>query len=217
MYRLMADHYEDVVRSDFERDLTEKQWVIVTSSPRQGILGFTTLMLLRAQCENEPVLALYCGDTVLDADIWGAGGWARAWGRLAARIAYETQPKPLYLLLLTATHRTYRFLPTFLKEYYPRPDAPTPPIYQNRIEALVHQKFPDEYDAVRGIVRTRRPLSVRQKRVEMATMGMDDVFAKFFAKKNPGYLQGDYLVCIADLSPTNRTRLGQKFLAFDDA
>ena len=104
-----------------------------------------------------------------------------------------------------------------LKEYYPRPDAPTPPIYQNRIEALVHQKFPDEYDAVRGIVRTRRPLSVRQKRVEMATMGMDDVFAKFFAKKNPGYLQGDYLVCIADLSPTNRTRLGQKFIAFDDA
>ncbi len=125
--------------------------------------------------------------------------------------------EPLYWLLLTATHRTYRFMPTFLKQYYPREGVPTPPIVRERIEALVSRKFAGAFDAAHGIVRTQRPLAVRSERIEMATSGITGKHAAYFAHINPGYLQGDYLVCLADLSPGNRTRLGHRFFTLEDA
>lgn len=217
MYRLMTDYYQQVEQADFERDLTEKEWAILMTDSRGAILGFTTLMRLRAQCGDEQLVALFSGDTVLDRDIWGAAGWVRAWGHLAAKLMSEMGPTPLYWLLLTATHRTYRFLPTCFKEYYPRSGVATPPNYQRRLESLVKTKFPSEYDAPRGIVRTHRPLSVRQEGVEMATQGITEKHAAFFAERNPGFLQGDYLVCITDLTFGNRTRLGNKLFSLDDA
>lgn len=216
MYGLMTDHYENVEWADFDRDLSDKEWVIITLHPDRGILGFTTLMRLEAVSGDEQLVALFSGDTVLDPDIWGASGWARAWGRLATSIMRQ-HDNPLYWLLLTATHRTYRFLPTFLKEYYPRPDLPTPLLFQRRMDALVAQRFPDAYDSSRGIIRTNRPLAVRQQRVSLSVVGREDPHSAYFAKMNPGYLQGDYLVCLGDLSFDNRTRLGHKFFALDDA
>ncbi len=217
MFRLLNDHYENVRHDDFARDLAEKEWVIVVSDPGRGILGFTTIMRLVAECRGQRLVAFYSGDTVLDPDIWGTSGWSRTWGRLAAKVMQEMNGEPLYWLLLTATHRTYRFLPTFLQEYYPREGVPTPPLVRERIEALVRLKFADEFDARRGIVRTRRPLAVRPERVELATGGISGEHAAFFARSNPGYLQGDYLVCLADLSVGNRTRLGHKLFALDEA
>jgi hypothetical protein len=216
MHRLMLDYYENVDPRDFERDLAEKEWVIVVGDSRGDIRGFTTVMRLMADCGDEQVVALFSGDTVLEADVWGAGGWVRAWGHLAAGLMQAMHPQPLYLLLLTATHRTYRFLPAFFKEYYPQTGVAMPAVYQRRLEALVRQKFAEEYDAARGIVRTRRPMSVRQESLEIASKGIDQKDAAFFAERNPGYLQGDYLVCITDLSPPNQTRLGKKLFSLDD-
>ncbi len=217
MYRLMTDYYENVELSDFERDLAEKEWAILMTRASGEILGFTTLTRLRTQCGNEQLVALFSGDTVLDRDIWGASGWVRAWGHLAAKLMSEMGSMPLYWLLLTATHRTYRFLPTLFKEYYPRAGVATPPIYQRRLAALVKTMFPNEYDESRGIVRTHRPMSVRQVHVEMATKRITEKHAAFFAERNPGYLQGDYLVCISDLSYANQTRLGKKLFSLEDA
>jgi hypothetical protein len=215
MYRLMTAHYERVERNDFERDLTEKEWVILMTDADNTIFGFTTVMRLRARCGDEEVAALFSGDTVLDRDVWGAGGWVREWGHLAARLMHETHPQPLYWLLLTATHRTYRFLPAFFKEYFPRARVPTPAVWQERLETLVRIKFPEEYDADRGVVRTHRPMSVRQEVIERATQGISQEHAAFFAERNPGFLQGEYLVCITDLTQQNRTRLGDKLFACD--
>lgn len=215
MHQLMLDFYENVDWPEFERDLCEKEWAILCTDKGGRILGFTTLMRLRAQCGVEHLTALYSGDTVLDPAIWGSGGWTRAWGRLAAKLMAEMKGEPLYWILLTATHRTYRFLPTFLQEFYPRPGVETPAAFQGRMQAFAHAKFGANYIAARGIVRTDRPLRVRAERWEMAQEGLDDEHAAFFARENPGYLQGDYLVCIGDLSPNNQTRLGRKFFSLD--
>lgn len=216
MYRLMAEHYQNVDAADFDRDLAEKEWVIVTSDSDRGVLGFTTLMRLVAQDGDLQLVALFSGDTILDPDVWGARGWARALGRLAGRMIREIQGPQVYWLLLTATPRTYRFLPTFVNEYYPRSGVPTPAIYRRHMEQLARQKFPHEFDAAAGIVRTHRPLSVREQRVELSTADPTDEYAAFFERSNPGYLHGDYLVCIADLSPDNYTRLGHKFFDPDE-
>lgn len=215
MYRLMADFYKNVQQADFERDLAEKEWVIVSRDPQRRVRGFTTLSRLTVRIDGQPVVALFSGDTVLDPDSWGAGGWARAWGHHAGTLMRDMQGAPLYWLLLTATHRTYRFLPTFLQDFYPRPGVETPVEFRKKMDALAAAKFPTEYDPASGIVRTRRPLSVRSNYVDMATQGLDDEHGEFFAARNPGFLDGDYLVCIGDLSAPNQTRLGRRFFRID--
>lgn len=215
MYQLMADHYVDADPHAFERDLNEKEWVIVTSDSRRGILGFTTLKVLTADVGTERVSALYSGDTALDPDIWGSGSWVRVWGRHATKIVQSLQPGPVLWLLLTATHRTYRFLPTFFREYYPRSAGSMPAVDRRRLDALMSLKFSREYDREQGIVHAAHPLVVRPVRVAMATEGMDDDDGQFFASRNPGYLNGDYLVCTAELTPRNYTRLGRKLFLGD--
>ncbi len=117
---------------------------------------------------------------------------------------------PIYWLLLTATHRTYRTLPAFFKEYFPRFDAPTPPEVRQRMSALTRKKFPAEFDQAAGVVRLNNPMPVRADRRELAARGLSGPHARFFAERNPGFLDGDYLVCMTDLSPGNRTRLGER-------
>lgn len=213
MLALMTDYYQQVDARQFAVDLLEKEWVIVTSEPTRGVLGFTTLMRLHTEVDGEPIEALFSGDTVLAPEIWGANSWARAWGRHAGSLMRDRPDKPLYWLLLTATHRTYRFLPAFLHEFYPRAGTATPDVFQRRLEALINLKFAGQFDRASGVVRGVKPLAVRDGRTEMAQSGLDDDIGQFFAARNPGHLQGDYLVCLADLSAANRTRLGVRFFA----
>lgn len=213
LHQLMLDHYEHVAWSDFDRDLREKEWIIVCTSEAGKLLGFTTLMRLYAQFGDENLTALYSGDTVLDPTIWGSSGWARVWGRLAATIMLEMNGEPLYWLLLTASHRTYRFLPAFLRDYYPRQGMETPVEFQGKMRALTWARFGVDCLSADGIVQMDRPLRVRSERWEIVQKGLDDKHAAFFAERNPGYLQGDYLVCLADLSSSNQTRLGRKFFS----
>jgi hypothetical protein len=213
MFGLMADYYQQVRQDDFERDLDEKEWVIVTSEAQRGVLGFTTLTRIHALVNGMPVTALFSGDTVLAPDIWGARGWARVWGRHAAALMRDMPESPLYWLLLTATHRTYRFLPTFLREFYPRPGVETPKVMREITDVLARARFAQAYDPQRGIVHIERPLQVRNDFVELATQGLDDEHGQFFAARNPNFLAGDYLVCIGDLTEENHTRLGRKFFS----
>ena len=108
MFQLMGDHYENVRWESFIRDLVDKHWVVTIQSADRRILGFTTLMQLSAQVDGETIEALYSGDTVLDPEIWGSGGWARTWGRHVAELMSELGNTPLYWLLLTACERRLR-------------------------------------------------------------------------------------------------------------
>jgi hypothetical protein len=211
MFALLSDHFDNACYDQFERDLSEKHCVVTVEHATRGVVGFTTAMRLTCEEAGRPLTALFSGDTMLHPDVWGAHGWMRALSRYA-RTASQASPGegPLYWLLLTATHRTYRTLPAFFKEYYPRPDAPTPPDVWRRMSALVRKKFPAQFDAASGVVRLNPPLPVRADRRELATRGLSGPHARFFAEHNPGFLNGDFLVCLTDLSPGNRTRLGER-------
>jgi hypothetical protein len=212
MFRLMSQHFENVDADQFERDLAEKQWIVTVSDPAGGILGFTSVMWLKKKIGGETVTALFSGDTLLSPQIRGTSTWIRLLAQLGEALL-KTGPKgPVYWLLVTSTHRTYRSLPLLFKEYYPRPDAQTPPDVLRRMAALARMRFPEEYDERQGIVRLRSPTPVRPQRVALATERLSGMHAEFFAARNPGFLNGDYLVCICDLSRDNRTRLGSRLI-----
>lgn len=215
LYALMSGHFANVDRAQFFRDLDEKQHIVLVSDgPEQRLCGFSTLMLYHAELRGSPVAAVFAGDTVMEPAYWGYHGWAREWGHQAYLLARANQVQPVYFVLLTATHRSYRFLPAVFREYYPRPDKPTPPEIQDILDALVHKKFPAEYDAGRGVVSLNQQTPVRPERLDPSTERLNEHVA-YFIERNPGYQNGDFLACITELSRPNLTSLGLRFAGPD--
>jgi hypothetical protein len=94
-------------------------------------------------------------------------------------------------------------LPFFFKEFSPRYDKPTSSDEKAVMDAFGQKKYPDHYDADTGIV-TFSPQKVRPESID-ALPTKRDAHTQFFLLSNPGYLDGNELVCIARISPDNFT------------
>jgi hypothetical protein len=205
MFALMEMYYENMDRAVFESDLAEKDWIIQLVEPQSGVVrGFSTQMLIDLELQGRPVAALFSGDTIVDREYWGNNPLTQIWGRFALWLM-DTNPGPeLYWFLITKGYKTYRFLPVFFHEFYPRFDVPTPRRAQRLIDALGRHKFAASYDDPMGIVRAERFGCRLRPNVAEITPGRSlDPHVQFFAARNPGHERGDELCCIAPLTRAN--------------
>lgn len=211
---LMRGHFDQVDAAQFYRDLDEKPSVVlVREAASSRICGFSTITYFDMVVAGELVGAVFAGDTVIEPQYWGHSAWVYAWARHSFEIARHASATHVYLLLLTSTHRSYRFMPGFFQTFYPRPDVAIPKDVQARLDALTLRKFPTEYDAARGIVALHKPTPVRPERNLYGSAPGDTVEDRFFVDRNPGYLRGDYLACIAEFTWENLTALGRRVVS----
>ncbi len=207
MFSLMEACYEQMERSAFEDDLREKQWVILLEDPIDDVVrGFSTQTLLEVDVEERPVRALFSGDTIVAPEYWARNPLAQVWGRFALSLIDADPSAPLYWFLITKGYKTYRFLPVFFDEFYPRHDAPTPEWARCVIDALGRHKYPTAYDHRNGIVRAG--LSSYRLRTGVAGITerrLRDPHVRFFAERNPNHTLGDELCCFAPLNRENFT------------
>lgn len=117
-----------------------------------------------------------------------------------------------YWLLLTSGFRTYRFLPVFWREFFPRHDAPTPPGQQRMLDALAAFQCGQFYDPTTGIVRFARPQRLRAGLAELPEGREKDADIAFFLARNPGHACGDELACITEITAENLTRAGWRMV-----
>jgi hypothetical protein len=206
MFLLMDRHYAGVSHDAFEADLAEKHWVVQVHDPAGGELcGFSTQMLLAADVNGRPVRALFSGDTIIARERWGDNALARVWGRLALRLI-DTVGGELYWFLISKGYKTYRFLPVFFHEFYPRHDVPTPAGARAVLDALGRHKFAQRYDRAAGIVRAGSgQCRLRGGVAEITAARLRDPHVAFFTRRNPGHAQGDELCCLAPLTRVNFT------------
>jgi hypothetical protein len=207
MFALMDNHYANVRRSLFEADLAEKRWVIRINDPATGRLcGFSTQMVLSAEVAGRPVKALFSGDTIIQRDCWGDKALSHVWGRLALALIDAHPGEELYWFLISQGYKTYRFLPVFFREFYPRHDVPTPGWAQAVLDALAHSRYPGQYDAASGIIRaTPFQYQLRAGLAEVTSERLRDPHVRFFNARNPGHGRGDELSCLAPLMRENFT------------
>jgi hypothetical protein len=207
MFALMDRHYVNVRRDVFEADLNEKQWVIQVSHPETGALcGFSTQRLLRLEFDSRPITALFSGDTIIDREHWGDQALTRAWGRFALTLMDQADTE-LWWFLISQGYKTYRFLPVFFREFYPRHDVVTPGWASALIDLLGQARYPDDYDPAAGIIRaTSRQYRLREGLAEITPERACDPHVRFFQARNPGHARGDELCCLAPLTRANFTR-----------
>ena len=121
-------------------------------------------------------------------------------------------PGRCFWLLLTSGFRTYRFLPVFWREFFPRFDAPTPAGMARLLHELASRQFGSQFDARTGIVRFEHPQRLRPGLKEIPAGRADDPHVAFFLSHNPGHDRGDELVCLTEITVDNLTRAGQRMM-----
>ena len=209
MFALLARHFEGVTREQFERDLAEKNWALLVRCDGR-LAGFTTLHAYQTMFEARSVNVIYSGDTIMEPEAWGTTALARGWIALVNRLRAAMPPGPCHWLLLTSGFRTYRFLPVFWREFWPRHEAPTPAAARGLLTHLARERFDAGFDEAAGVVRLPLPQRLRDPLRDVSAGRTADPHIAFFLARNPGHAGGDELVCLTELGPENLTPAGER-------
>ena len=210
MYALLAGSFAGVTRERFAADLAEKTWALLLED-ETGLQGFSTLLLYESSLPGEGVCTVvYSGDTIVDPAAWRSAALPRCWIGAVRRLREEYPRGRLWWLLLTSGFRTYRFLPVFWRDFWPRWDAPTPPEAQVRLDILARERLGDLYAPDQGIVRFPQPQRLRDKLDQVPEGRLADPHVAFFLAKNPGWREGDELACLTEIAEDNLTAAGRR-------
>ena len=208
MYGLLSTFFSGVERQTFHDDLCDKTHVILLEDEGGTLRGFSTLLVYRTAVPGVDAMIVYSGDTIVDRAWWGSPSLAVSWLAAARALTAGSGTRDVYWLLLTSGFRTYRFLPVFWREFYPRFDA----LYEGKAltDALARERFADRYDEANGVVRFGRPQVLVPELLEVPQGRTHDPHVAFFLSRNPGHVNGDELVCLTNIADTNLTSAGRR-------
>lgn len=211
MFGVFSNNFEKTSPEIFERDLNNKNWVILLRDAKTGEMeGFSTLALYETEFNGESLSVVYSGDTIINREYWGTPELPRSWIHTVLEKSAD-MPQPLYWLLISSGYKTYRFLTVFYKEFYPRYDKPTPLETQAIMQHLAAQRFGSDYLPEKGIVRFAQGATpLREGVAEITDERLRDPHVAFYIAVNPGHVNGDELVCITRVHPDNFTPAGRR-------
>jgi hypothetical protein len=210
MFALLECHFRGVHRQTFERDLDDKNWVLLLIEASR-LKGFSTLRAYDTTCDGERVSVIYSGDTIVDRDVWHSAALPRTWIAAVRSLRERFLRGPrLYWLLLTSGIRTYRLLPVFWRDFHPRHDAPTSAEAERLLATLATERFGACYRADSGIVTFPAPQVLREHLCDISPGRLLDPHVAYFLRRNPRWRQGDELVCLTEIAFENLTAAGRR-------
>jgi hypothetical protein len=209
MYCLLCEHFDGVTIEQFHRDIADKNWIVLVERGAR-LVGFSTILAYETCVNGQTCSVIYSGDTIVASEGWNSSTLPRAWIESVASLRRLYPRGPYVWLLLTSGFRTYRYLPLFWCEFFPRFDSQTPAHGKNFMDALALARFGPQYHLAEGIVRFENPQCLRGPLAVIPSGREADPHVAFFAARNPGYVDGDELVCITELSPRNLTSAGRR-------
>jgi hypothetical protein len=201
MYALFASAYEGTARSAFERDLAEKQRVILLHDALTGRLGgFSTVLLQPVITSGGAGTVVFSGDTVIDPRYWGQKQLQSAFARLLFSLKLQAPTRPLYWFLISKGYRTYLLLANAFPRAVPRHDRPEAPALRALLDELAATRFGQRYDHHAGIVRnTGAHERVRDGLAPVTEALLANPHVRYFIARNPAHADGDELACLADV------------------
>jgi len=214
MFALYAQYYGGTSEELFLDDLADKQYVVILRDRDRTLQGFSSIKVWEEDFAGQTVRIIYSGDTIVQRDHWGQQALAFTWVQFSGALKSEAPELPLYWFLLVKGHRTYRYLRAFYRVFYPACNRPTPPQVKALMDQLAGAKFAAYYDPQSGVVQfpqSRGHLKPDWAEIPEKDLRRPDV--RFFLERNPGYTQGDELVCLAEISQENQNPLMARLFA----
>ena len=213
MHGLMETCYDHVSFDRFTEDLARKDWVLMLTDPSGEIQGFSTLALNPCGLEESGYDVLYSGDTVIHPEYWGGQSLVRGFFDKVGSIL-ASRGKPLFWYLLSKGHRTYMYLPLFFKRYFPAVEQSREFPMGSSLAAFCSERlFPGNWQPDRGVLHfSERHGQVNEGLAEDTRSRIGHPQVDFFMERNPGFAEGDELVCVTELSLENLRRPATRLL-----
>jgi len=204
MYNILSNYFEGTSFDGFNADLLEKERAIFIAEGDK-IVGFSTFVTIKIEVEKESVYVVFSGDTIVEKEYRKSSGLAIEVAKYFNNIQERFLGKRVYYLLTTKGWRTYKVLPFFFNEFYPRIDRQMPKEIKKVMDIFCQKKYTHSYDSKKNLIIA----SGKQQRIRSENSYDADYPARdnrdidFFFESNKGYLNGDELVCIASLEKEN--------------
>lgn len=218
MWALFSTYYADVSREHFERDLRDKDHVIVLRcNGDRSLQGFSTITTFDRNVQGTRVVGIFSGDTIVAKEFWRQTALQRAFLSYVMRVKLRNPHRPVYWFLISKGFRTYLLMAKNFPEYWPRYDRPTPPWQAEVIDQFAKLRYPDAWKPELGILRFDKPAG--RLRQELAPI--DDEARKvpevsFFEERNPRHADGEELCCIGRIDgrlwASYMAKLARKFV-----
>jgi hypothetical protein len=213
MLDLFKAHFDGVDDLVFREDLDEKTHVLLLEDP-VGVVGFTTLHLYTTEFRGDPISVLFSGDTIVAPEARKSLLLSSSWiGAVESIRATRPDGRPFYWFLICSGFRTYRFLPLFFQEFYPRHNEATPAQLQELMHQLASGRYGANYSRETGVVRLPgRQAPLRTGEGTIPDSRRKNPHIAFFEARNPRHMEGEELVCITRPVPDNLTRAGERMI-----
>ncbi len=202
MYALFAEYYQNHSRESFERDLREKNHVILLRDAKTGVLqGFSTLLRVPLTKAGRKIIGVYSGDTVICREYWGTAALGIEFLKYLWMLKVRSGGTPVYWFLISKGYKTYLLMAKNFATYYPRFDGETPPEYRALMDEFYEKKFGAGYDPVTGVIRfTGAACALREHVADVTPDLLREPRIAFFQERNPGWAKGDELACVARMT-----------------
>jgi len=205
MFELMMLYYDGITETQFNKDLDEKEAVMVMlDSKTLEIVGFSTFMFLDLEVGDSMIKGFFSGDTVVHANYRKTTTIGVELGKNFLSSVKRFPENRMFWILISKGCRTYRLLPIFFREWYPRYDCHTPEFAKNVMDAFGKVKYPINYDRDTGLITFSGLAETLRPGVADAHEGrLNDPHIRYFVERNPSHMKGDELVCVAEVSVKN--------------
>ena len=206
MYKLMARYYRNADKARFLDDLFEKDKVEILFDEEGTVRGFTTLKTLDGP--EQGIKAVFSGDTIIDEAFRGELEIVKVWYKFVLEEKAKHPHARFYWFLISKGYRTYKLMPSFLKNFYPCCNEPTPPDMKRLTDWFAGQRYGADYDPTSGIIRYAGLYDTFAD----ADVKRDDPHTQYFVKANPRFAEGDELACLASLEDDNLSNFCKRFI-----
>jgi hypothetical protein len=216
MFELHACFFDNLKREYFDADLAEKDHVILLRAADR-IVGFSTVKSSIEQVEDRTVAVVFSGDTIVHPDFWRRNALMPCFAAFMKRCLARYGSLPVYWNLVSKGCRTYLMLPSFFKRYYPSVSGPVDEFERRLTDWLGAQRFGGRYDPATAVALMdgqRDYLGARLAGIPAPNLTNRHV--AFFLERNPGYVRGDELVCVAEVCESNLTGPALKMITVGD-
>lgn len=209
MYSLMNTFYDQVVYSNFIKDLEEKDFCIILLDERRLLRGFSTQKLVRISVEDKDIHGVFSGDTIIHKDYWGSMELYKVFTQ--SFLQYSKKHSEFYWFLISKGYKTYKMLPLFFKSFYPNYQVETPKYEKKIMDAFGLIRYPNEYKVSSGVIEY---LGLKDKLKEgvadITEKQLRDKNIQFFVEVNPKHNRGYDLVCLAPFNENNLTATAKR-------
>ena len=226
LFSLFSRFYDNISYDNFVNDLENKDTILILHNGEElstsNIVGFSTLAEYDLKIFDREVTIFFNGDTIINPQYWGTTIMPRAWANLFFNKKASAPSKAFYWFLISSGHRTFRLLPNFFINYYPKVEGARTSTkvtseenfrLKNILEIIAKDRFGESFNPKTGLISPKNPTPLKAQITIPNSKKSQNPAIKFFLSANKEHTSGIELACIAEIAESNLTKSGLKLLS----